>query len=185
MSGKPKLPKSSNRSKNCCLKVCITFLILVEMGVGVTAFVFGLVYMNTWDHSEEKNTEECKYYEGPSWGIQVYAIRRECSSSVSDTVSNHFQMPIVLGGVVFFSTGILQFATSDKPVYGLAFSIIALLLVMQPTVSITVDASNDTYAKAVCFEFLFIPFASIIYGLQQYELKKATLSPPEKKDTVV
>ena len=80
----------------------------------------------------------------------------------------------------------MQIVTSDKPICGLAFSIIALLFIMQPTVSIALDSSNQYKPLLMFGECLCIPLASVIYCLQQYELKKATLSPsPEKTDVVV
>ena len=184
MSCKPKLPRSLNRSGNCWLKVYIAFFILVEMGLGVAAIVVGIAHMKVSSISYNWNNKECIYYEGSSWIWSRYGLKKVCSS-VTDTVDNHFQMPITLGGVVFFSSGILQLATSDKPICGLAFSIIALLFVMQPTVTITVSAFNQYYVMALCIEFLLIPLASIVYYLQQYVLKKATSSPPEKTDVVV
>ena len=186
MSAKPKLHISSNRGRNCWLKVCVIFLIVVEMGLGVATISIGLLFMGNWSHIDKENTEECKYYEGWSVGVGGYQMRRVCSSSVSDVISNNYLMAIILGGVVIFSTAILQFVTSDKPICGLTFSITALLFVMQPTVSITLDPSNYRNAMMICLEFVLIPFAGIIYGLQQYDLKNNTSSlSPKKTDEVV
>ena len=128
----------------------------------------------------QKNTEECKYYKGSGSWYDPYDMKRVCSS-----VSNNFVISITLGGVVLFSSGIMQIVTSDKPICGLAFSIIALLFIMQPTVSIAIDSSNQYKPLLMFGECLCIPLASVIYCLQQYELKKPTSSPPEKTDVVV
>ena len=191
MSSKPKLPISSNQSRCCCLKICIIFLIVVEMGLGVAAIVTGMLMME-YDDIGYDNAKGCFIYESGTsawyrsyhWNLRQYS--NEVCTSITETVGNHFQMPITLGGVVFFSTGILQLATSDKPICGLAFSIIALLFVMQPTITITINAFNYVYIYGLCIEFLLIPYAAIIYCLQRYQLKKVTSSPlPENTNVVV
>lgn len=177
MSGKPQLPKENKSTHKCkCswLSVFAYFLIVVEIGLGLACTIVGpwilMDYPGHWNIN--KNKENCYYYEDSSGYWDRYTMRRECSNTNSDA-GYSLAMAFTLGGVVIFSSGIVQMITRDKPEYGVLFSIVAMLFVMHNITTIPI-ANSDTYSQArmITLEFLLIPVSGIIYILQKGALKK-------------
>lgn len=140
MSGKPQLPKENKRTHKCkCswLSIFAYFLIVVEMGLGLACTIVG-----TWvlvDYPRN-NKEDCYYYEDSGYWDR-YTMRRECSNTNNDV---SLALAFTLGGMVIFSSGIIQIITRDKPEYGVLFSIVAMLFAMHNITTIPI-ANWDTY----------------------------------------
>lgn len=175
MSGKPQLPKENKSTHKCkCswLSIFAYFLIVVEMGLGLACTIVGPLVLMDNPRNNIVNKENCYYYEDSSGYWDRYTMRRECSNTNSDA-GYSLAMAFTLGGMVIFSSGIIQMITRDKPEYGVLFSIVAMLFVMHNITTIPI-AKSDTYyqAQMITLEFLLIPVSGIIYILQKGALKK-------------
>lgn len=163
MTGKPQLPKeskSSHKRKCSCLSICAYFLIVVEMGLGLACIIIGSVSFD-----DETIHSKCYYYE-PSW-TREWSMIREC------TQDGTFDLTFSLGGLVIFSSGIIQIITREKPEYGVLFSIVAMLFVMQNITNVQNVSTHNYRVFRVTGEFLLIPVSGIIYIFQKAALKKA------------
>lgn len=165
MTGKPQLPKeskSSHKRKCSCLSICAYFLIVVEMGLGLACTIIGSVSFD-----EETIHSNCYYYEQSSSWRNDWSMRSECTQHGS------FDLTFSLGGLVIFSSGIIQIITRDKPEYGVLFSIVAMLFVMQNITTVQNVSTHNYRVFRLTGEFLLIPVSGIIYIFQKAALKKA------------
>lgn len=126
-------------------------------------------------------------------GFGIWGLVDNNSVVTNMDMKLHYEYLFTLGGVVIFTSGIIQIITRDKPIIGFAFSVIALIYVMTPRTTLrgylysykNYYIEDGFLAIGLILECLLIPVAAIIYFLQQASLKSSNSTDKVKGEKAV
>ena len=177
---KGSLPVANQKKSSKCS--CSTFVILLEMVLGVMEVVASVIYiyvdlsryyryhLSNYSSSYHQYDTEC-YYMGSSI---------KCNRGDSVPEDTKFFVVLTIGGCMIFISSFVHFITSSQPMIGVAFSFIGTFIDICLMAFIPTPVGHYYERIAVPLVTMFeIPLATLIYTLQKRDLKKQAESTPE------
>ena len=176
---KGSLPVANQKKSSKCR--CSTFVILLEMVLGVVLFIVSVIfiysdlsnyyyYHSNYYDSYRKYDTECYYY-----GSTLKCNR-------GGTVPEDIKIFVIsmIGGCMVFISSFVHFITSSQPIIGVAFSFIGTFIDICLMAFIPTPVGHYYERIAVpLVTMLEIPLATLIYTLQKRDLKKQAESTSE------
>ena len=177
---KGSLPVANQKKSSKCR--CSTFVILLEMVLGVVLVVVSVIFIYS-------DLSDYNYYHLSSYSGSYHQYDTECyymGSSIKCNRGNSVPEDIktfvisMIGGCMIFISSFVHFITSSQPMIGVAFSFIGTFIDICLMAFIPTPVGHYYERIAVpLVTMLEIPLATLIYTLQKRDLKKQAESTSE------